>query len=131
MDQRKIKILICGEDSRTANFLQTSLKSESFVFQHFEDIENAIDHLNPGNYHVLLMGLGKATHQGKLDGLRAIPIVRKIDPALQIIAIAHDESLETERKARMAGIFYYLLQPLEINEVRMSIMNAVRKYNNF
>ncbi len=129
MNQRTIKILICGEDRSTANFLRMALKSEAFVFQHFEDIENAIQHISPGDYHVLLIGLSHEIGSTKLDGLRAIPIVRKIDPSLPIIAIAHDESLETERRARLAGIFYYLLQPLEINEVRMSIQNAVQKYN--
>jgi DNA-binding NtrC family response regulator len=129
MNQRTIKILICGEDNRTADFLQSALKGDAYMFQHFEDIEKAIEHLSPGDYQVLLMGLCKQTQQGELDGLRAIPIVRKIDPGLPIIAIAHDESLEMERKARLAGIFYYLLQPLEVNEVRMSIMNAVQKYD--
>lgn len=130
MDQRLIKILICGEDRSTANFLSSALKSEAYVFQYFEDIENAIQHISPGDYHVLLIGLSHEIGSEQLDGLRAIPIVRKIDPGLPIIAIGHDESLETERKARLAGIFYYLLQPLEINEARMSIMNAVQKYNN-
>lgn len=131
MDQQLIKILICGEDRSTANFLSTALKSEAYVFRHFEDIENAIQHISPGDYQVLLISLSHEIGSEKLDGLRAIPIVRKIDPGLPIIAIAHDESLETERKARLAGIFYYLLQPLDINEVRMSIMNAVQKYNQF
>ncbi|UCE05118.1 MAG: response regulator [bacterium] len=131
VDIQSVNILICGEDRSTANFLSASFKNENYVFQHVEDIEKAIQHINPGDYHVLLIGLSHEFGSDKLDGLRAIPIVRKIDPSLPIIAIAHDESLETERKARLAGIFYYLLQPLEINEVRMSIMNAVQKYNKF
>lgn len=129
MDLKKNKILICGEDNKTAIFFKTEFKNEAYVFQHIEDVEEAIEHLIPGDYQALLMGLCKKIRKGNLDGLRAIPIIRKIDPSLPIIAIAHDESLETERKARLAGIFYYLMQPLEINEVRMSIMNAVQKYN--
>ena len=130
-DQQAFSILICGEDSKTANLLKRSLESEIYAFQHFEDIENAIQHISPGDYQVLLIGLSHDIGSAKLDGLRAIPIVKKIDPSLPIIAIAHDETLETERKARLAGIFYYLLQPLEIDEVRLSIMNAIKKYNKF
>ncbi len=131
MDRKVVKIIICGEDNQTAELLQNILSNEAYSFQHFEDIENAIQHLCPGDYQVLLIGLCQQSCEGKLDGLRAIPILRKIDPGLPIIAIAHDESLETERKARMAGIFYYLLQPLEENEVRISVMNAVRKFERY
>ena len=127
MEQRAIKILICVQDSQTERFLKDSLDSEGYAFQLFEDIEEAIQQTSPGEFHALLLGLSEGSKEGRLDGLRAIPILRKIDPYLPIIVIAHDDSLEVEREARMAGVFYYLLQPLEANEVRMSVVNAVHK----
>ena len=127
MDQTSIKILICGVGGQTADFLKKSLFDEAYVFQYFEDIENAIHHLSPGEFQALLIGLGQQLEEGKLGGLKAIPIIKKIDPNLPIIAIAPNDSLEIERKARVAGIFYYLIQPLEAKEVRISVNNAIRK----
>jgi len=128
LERKTIKILICDQDRQTAELLQIALREQSYCFQQVEDIEAAIQQLNPGKYHALVLGLHKETSEGKLDGLRAIPILRKIDPILPIITISYNDSLEIERQARMAGIFYYLLQPLDINEAQMSINNAVRKY---
>ena len=128
MDQKLAKILICGEDRQTVEFLQNALSKEHCSVQHYKDIENAIQHLSPGDYQALLLGLCREPEEGKLDIFKAIPIFRKIDPALPVIAIACNDSFELEKKARMAGIFYYLIKPLEVNEVRMSVNNAIEKF---
>ena len=128
MKQKTVKILICGEDVQTTAFLQRALDNKAYCFEQFKDIEEGIEHLFPGDCQILLLAITRESQKGKLDGLRAIPLIRKIDPNLSIIAIAHDDSLELERKARVAGVFYYLLKPLDTNEVRMSVTNAVSKY---
>ena len=128
MDQKLAKILICGEDSQTVEFIKNTLRNDPCSIQHYKDIENAIQHLSPGDYQALLLGLCREPEEGKLDIFSAIPILRKIDPALPVIAIACNDSLELEKKARVAGIFYYLIKPLEANEVRMSVNNAIKKF---
>ncbi len=128
MDQKKVKIIFCGTDRQTTELLKDALADRNYLFQEFKDIEEAIQQIRPGDYHVLLLGLCQEPEKGKLDGLHAIPILRKIDPTLPIIAVAPHDSLDLMRQVRMAGVFYYLLQPLDLNEVRMSVTNAVSKY---
>ena len=128
MNKREIKILICSQDNQTTAFLQNTLRNEFYSFREFDDIEDAIQNLNPGDYQVIILGLCKESEKGKLNGLHAIPILRKIDPNLQIITIACDDSIEMEREARMARVFYYLLHPLDKKELRVSVKNAVRNH---
>jgi DNA-binding NtrC family response regulator len=127
VNQKIIKILIY-EDWQTRAILHRAIYKKAYDLQQFDDIEKAIEYLCPGDCQVLLLGLDCKNEHGNLDGLHAIPIIRKIDPNLCIIAIAQDDSLEMERKARLAGVFYYLIKPLDENEVRLSVTNAVHKY---
>ena len=128
MKQKSVKIIVCGEDNQTVEFIQVTLSNQAFYIHHYDDIENVIHHVSPGDYQVLLLGLCQEQEKGKLDIFSAIPILRKIDPALPVIAIACNDSLELEKKARMAGIFYYLIKPLEAKELRMSVINAIKKF---
>lgn len=128
MNQKTVKILICGEDRQIVEFVQDSLKNSNYYIQHFDEIENLIRQLSPGDFHVLLLELRRELEKGKLDIFSAIQILRKIDPALPVIAIACNDSLELEKNARMAGIFYYLVKPLEANEIRMAVNNAIKKF---
>ena len=52
-----------------------------------------------------------------MSGLEIIPIIRKTRPRIPIIVISGDNSLETGGKILHYGIFYYLLKPINVDEI--------------
>ena len=128
MNTEEIKILICGENKKTCAYLKNVLRGEAYNICEIQDIEAAIHFLNPGIFQALMIGLSPDADQGKISGLQAIAIFRKIDPRLPIIAIAHTGSITMERQARLDGVFYYLISPLDAHAICASLSNAVKKH---
>jgi len=55
-----------------------------------------------------------------------IPCLNRVDPKLPIIVISEHDSVELQRKVRRHRVFYYLLLPLDRDEIRAVLRNAVR-----
>ena len=55
-----------------------------------------------------------------------IPCLNRVDPKLPIIVISEHDSVELQRKVRRHRVFYYLLLPLDREEIRAVLRNAVR-----
>jgi len=53
-----------------------------------------------------------------------IPIFNSLLPRLPLIIVAEPESLETERLVRQGRIFYYLLKPVDMMEIKAVLRNA-------
>jgi DNA-binding NtrC family response regulator len=55
-----------------------------------------------------------------------IPCLNRVDPKLPIVVISEHDSVELQRKVRRHRVFYYLLLPLDRDELRAVLRNAVR-----
>lgn len=55
-----------------------------------------------------------------------IPCLNRVDPKLPIIVISEHDSVELQRKVRRHRVFYYLLLPLDRDELRAVLRSAVR-----
>ncbi|MGB9698045.1 MAG: NAD(P)H-dependent oxidoreductase subunit E [Thermodesulfobacteriota bacterium] len=53
-----------------------------------------------------------------------IPLLKKSDPHLPIIALTADSSIDTSQKLRQEGIFFLAMKPVDIKEIGM-VMNDV------
>lgn len=55
-----------------------------------------------------------------------IPCLNRVDPKLPIIVISGHDSLELQRRVRRHRVFYYLLEPLDNEELGAVLRSAVR-----
>ena len=55
-----------------------------------------------------------------------IPCLNRVDPKLPIIVISEHDSVELQRKVRRHRVFYYLLLPIDREEIRSVLRSAVR-----
>jgi DNA-binding NtrC family response regulator len=53
-----------------------------------------------------------------------IPCLNRVDPKLPIIVISEHDSVELQRKVRRHRVFYYLLLPLNREEVRAVLQRS-------
>lgn len=56
-----------------------------------------------------------------------IPCLNRVDPKLPIIVVSEHDSVELQRKVRRHRVFYYLLLPLNREELSAVLRSAVRK----
>ena len=71
------------------------------------------------------MGVGQDT----MACLDVIPMIRAVGKAPPVIVVAEEDSLELERRARQHPVFYYLVHPLEENEVKAVLDDVLRHAN--
>ncbi len=75
-----------------------------------------------GSPLALVLGIGRRSRT-RLD---VIPVFRAVRKELPVIVIADEDSLELERRARRAGIFYYLVHPIDSREVKAVLEDLLR-----
>lgn len=61
------------------------------------------------------------------DDLEYLPCLNQIDPWLPVIVMNDCDSLATQRKVRSHRVFFYLVEPLDRDEVRAVIDAAARE----
>ena len=57
----------------------------------------------------------------------AISFVHSVRRELPVIVVSDEDSLELERSAREAGIFYYFVSPLDPDEVKAVVKDVLRQ----
>jgi len=64
-----------------------------------------------------------------LEGIPAydlIPLVKRINSRLPIIALSEDSSLEMSKKVRLQGIFFLAMKPIDPAEIRAAVGDAIK-----
>jgi len=62
-----------------------------------------------------------------MKGYEIIPILKRMDPELCIIVTSSDTSLDLARKIREEGIFFYAVKPLDLEEIKLAVNDALKR----
>ena len=84
----------------------------------------AIEMVQLKNYSSVVVDLD----QDGIDPIDAIEVIKGISPGTAIIAVTERNHLDLEKDVRKEGIFYYMVKPLDDDEVRDAIAGAVDAY---
>ena len=55
-----------------------------------------------------------------------IPLIKKINPRVPIIALSEDSSLEMSKRVRLEGIFFLAMNPIDPAEIRAAVGDAIK-----
>ena len=116
-------ILICDEDALFTVSLQRRLTDAGYRVAATERAGEAIQRVLSQQVDAIVLGI----HTTGMSGVEALPILNQIAPSLPVIVVADDEGLETERAARRSKIFYYLIKPVDLCELRDVVRQAVTR----
>lgn len=116
-------VLICDEDLLFTVSLRQRLIDDGYHVAVTQRAGEAIQRILSQQVDVVILGIRTVG----MSGLEALPIVNQIDPALPVIVVADNETLETERAARQSKIFYYLIKPVDLRELRDAVRQAARR----
>jgi DNA-binding NtrC family response regulator len=113
------KILIASQDDSCASKLSEIFHGVEMV----KTVSDMIRQVKNGRFQVILL-------DEEVEGIKAtdlVPIVKKMNPKIQIVAISSEGSIESARRLREAGIFYQAMKPLDIHEIKSAVSCAFDK----
>jgi DNA-binding NtrC family response regulator len=106
MKSRKI-LIACQDDSCGSKLSDIFLGVEMV-----KTVSDMIRQVKNGRFQVIVL-------DEEVEGIKAtdlVPIVKKMNPKTQIIAISSEGSIESARRLRGEGIFYQAMKPLDIDK---------------
>ncbi|MBI1893804.1 MAG: response regulator [Candidatus Rokubacteria bacterium] len=118
----KGRVLVCDDDAGVRGLIAEALGSKSILVETADRAMDAIQKIMRTRYQALILDL----KMPGLGGLDTIPIIKRIDETLPIIVVTGHSSYETERTARAAGVFYYLVKPFPVEELWKAVSAATR-----
>jgi NADH-quinone oxidoreductase subunit E len=58
-----------------------------------------------------------------------LPLIKKSNPGLPVIALSDDSSVEMSKRVRLQGIFFLAMKPIDPAEIRTAVGDAIRMLN--
>ncbi len=115
-------ILIASEDEPLGEYLYRQLSGPAWTVSQSRGISDLLKEIRRGEAHVLLLD----TNLEGIPGYDLIPLLKKINAHLPIIALAEDSSLEMSKRLRQQGIFFLSMKPIDPAEIRTAVADAIR-----
>ena len=121
------RILIYGGDADILRALREEGVERHIEIENVSDFQGLLTAVRPKGYDAAFIHINDRLEEGAVTGVEIIQVLKKLDPRLPIVVITEGCSFETERKARVAGVFFYMLKPLNAQEVRSVLDEIVHK----
>lgn len=115
------KILIFSRKPADGDHLKSMLGSNSYEIEWTDSGPEAIVQALSGGLDAVVIFLQKTGHRE----LEYLPCLNSIDQGLPIVVISDHESIKLQREIRKHRIFYYLPQPVDADEIRAVMRDAV------
>jgi len=116
-------ILIAYQDDLWTRSLTTFFHSMGYRVEAARVMSEMIRRVRKGNIHVILI-------DDEIEGVKAcevVPLLKNIDPKIQVIVISSEESIGLVKRLRGAGIFYQAMKPIDLGEIRSAVECAFGK----
>ena len=115
------KVLIFSRNQSDGENLSSILGPERYDIFWTENGPETIVQALTGNLDAVVIFLQKRGHRE----LEYIPCLNSIDEALPVVVISDHDSLKLQREIRRHRVFYYLPQPVEADEIRAVMGDAI------
>jgi DNA-binding NtrC family response regulator len=116
-------ILIAYQDDLWARSLSTFFHGIGYGVEMTKMVSEMIREVRKSNLHVVLL-------DDEIEGIEAcdlVPLLKKINDKIQIIAISSEASLGFVKRLRGAGIFYQAMKPVDLEEIKSAVECAFGK----
>jgi len=117
------KILIVDPDTEAARELSSLLVDEGYDVEASEGLTEAAERINNVKFDCIIMDVDLP----EMKGYKAIPILKAIDPKVQIIMTAVENTVELEVEVRKQDIFYYYIKSFEQEELKEAVRDVFKK----
>lgn len=115
----KKRVLIVDNDIGFREFLTTELSKDGYEVQIVQRLGDVLEKVLASQASLII------TNLQALPNYEAIAMIKKINKNIPIITITDDDSIETERKVRQEGVFFYFVKPFTIEDMKTVISSAL------
>ena len=116
-------ILIAYQDDHWTRSVSSFFHGIGYKVETARSMSEMIRRVRKGNIHVILI-------DDEIEGIKAcdvVPLLKNINPKIQIIVISSEESIGLVKRLRGAGIFYQAMKPIDLGEVKAAVECAFGK----
>ncbi len=116
-------ILIAYQDDLGTRSLSTFFQGMGYKVEATKAMSEMIRRIRKGNIQVILI-------DDEIEGVKTcdvVPLLKNINPRIQIIVISSEESIGLVKRLRGAGIFYQAMKPVDLGEVKSAVECAFGK----
>ena len=115
------KVLIFSREQVDGDRLSTILGVDSYDIVWTDNGPETIVQALAGILDAVVIFVQKKGHRE----LEYIPCLNSIDDTLPVVVISDQDSLKFQREIRRHRVFYYLPQPVEADEIRSVMQDAI------
>ncbi len=119
----RARILLAGSDSQQMVSICQCLFSDAFKVTTAQTYEETVERIKGGQVDVLITGVDVFG----VKSYELISQIRRLDGNIPVIVASADSSVELAQRLREVGIFFYLMEPFDQDEVRCAVRDAVRR----
>lgn len=116
------RVLVFSRKPPEEGGISTILSQEGYQVEWTDSGPSAICEALSGTLAACIIFVGR-TADREVD---YIPCLNRVDPKLPIIVISEHDSVELQRRIRRHRVYYYLLLPIDRDELRAVLRGAVR-----
>ena len=117
------RILIVDPDNGTAQELSSLFSDEGYDVEISGGIRKAAERIKDVKFDCVIMDVDLP----EMKGYEAVPVLKAIDPKVQIIMTATENTMELEVKVRKHDIFYYYIKSFDREELTEAVRDVFKK----
>lgn len=119
-----VRSLVIDDEDTVRFFMAETLKRDGHEVTTARNGEEALERLRENRFDLALVDLKLG---GRIDGLRVLEAIRWRWPSTAVIILTAHGSLESAVAAIREGVDLYLLKPLEMEELREAVREALAR----
>lgn len=120
----KRKILVVDDEPDIVETLKFRLEAQGYEANGVSSGEEAIQKVKEADFDVVIADL----KMPGIDGLGVLKAIKKIDAELPVIILTGHGTIETAVKTMREGAYDYILKPLQQEELKKAVSNALKMY---
>jgi len=117
------RILIVDPDSEATQKLSSLFINQGYDVEISEGLTKAAERLNDVRFDCVIIDVNLP----EIEGFKAAPILKVIDPNVRIIMTAADNTIDLEEKVREQDIFYYYIKSFDPEELKEAVRDVFEK----
>lgn len=118
-----MKILIVDDDPQVVTYIMERLERWGYDFQSAGTGSDALKLFSKHTFDLILLDIMLPDYLG----YNLIPEFKQIDPGIEIITMTGESSRELEQRVRKEGILYYMVKPIETDNLKLLLDHRRQK----
>ncbi|HEV8190764.1 MAG TPA: ATP-binding protein [Ktedonobacterales bacterium] len=120
--RRNARLLVIDADEATAGTIAAVLRHEGYMVDVAASLADATARRTTTRYDVVLTGLWQGEGAEDMLALAGAPA-----PAATVVVLSGFASLESALRALRAGAYGYLVKPVDVDELRLTVARALER----